>query len=153
MFALTPFGAGRSFSPVARRNALKEFDDLFNALLWAPDLGGSRNFREYEMYEKDGKLFLSVDAPGINPDDLEIRTSKDRVSIKCKSESEEKSETQDGDKTWYSKKTFCGFNYEVALPFEIDTDKAEASFEHGVIRIVAPRLQVSESKVLTLKKA
>jgi HSP20 family protein len=103
------------------------------------------------MYEKDGRLFVSIEAPGVSPDDVEVRISKDRVQLKSKNE--EKGENSDDGRTWYSRKTVASFNYDLSLPFEIDTDKAEAAFDNGVISISAPRLQVSESRVLSLKKS
>ncbi|MDR1138090.1 MAG: Hsp20/alpha crystallin family protein [Synergistaceae bacterium] len=150
MFALTPF-KNNITSAGSRRHPLMEIDDLFNRLLWSPDLSGARGFGNVDMYEKDGKLFVSLEAPGVSPDDVEVRISKDRVQLKSKNE--EKSENFDDGKTWYSRKTAASFNYDLSLPFEIDTDKAEAAFENGVISISAPRLQVSESRVLTLKKS
>lgn len=149
MFALTPFNNNRR---MAQRSPMSDFDDLFNRLLWAPNMAGSRLFRDFDLYEQDGKLFLSIEAPGMNPDDLEVRTTKDSVSIKCRKDTEEEGEKSEDNRKWYNKKTSCGFNYEISLPFEIDTDKAEATFEHGMIKISAPRLEVAESKVLELKK-
>lgn len=131
---------------------MTELDDFFDRLLWAPDLAGSRNFREFDMYEKDGKLFLSIEAAGVDPDDLEVRIFKDRISIKSNKETEEKDGDEESGKTWYNKKAVCRLSCEIALPFEIDTDGAEAKFEEGVINISAPRLERSESKVLSLKK-
>ena len=150
MFALTPFNNNNR--RLAHRSPMSDFDDLFNRLMWAPNMAGSRLFRDFDLYEQDGKLFLSIEAPGMNPDDLEIRTTKESVSIKCKNEATEESEKVQDDKKWYNKKTSCAFNYEISLPFEIDTNKAEATFEHGMIKITAPRLEVEESKVLELKK-
>ena len=149
MFALTPFR--NSLAGTHRRSSLMDIDDIFNRLLWAPDLPTSRSFSNFDMYEKDGRLNVSVEAPGIDPDNVEIRVSKDRIQLKSK-QKEETAKTEDDGKTWYSRKTVASFNYELPLPFEIDTDKADASFENGVIAISAPRLQVSESRVLSLKK-
>jgi HSP20 family protein len=138
----------------AHQRIAREFDDLFDRFLWSGGMENSRSsIRDFDLYEKDGKLFLSIEAPGVNPDELEIKTSRDRVSIRSTKETEEKNNGQDDGKTWYSKKSSYSFNYEVSLPFEIDTDKAEAAFENGMINISAPRLEASESKVLTLKKA
>lgn len=145
MFALTPF-KGRRFSP-----AIQDMDDFFNRLLWAPDMAGLHSFSDFDLYEKDGKLHLSIDVPGVKPEDLEITITKSTLSIRSKNESNE--EKKDEGKTWYNKKSVSEFNYEVSLPFEIDTDKAEAACDNGKITVVAPRLQVSESKVLPLKKA
>jgi Molecular chaperone (small heat shock protein) len=127
-------------------------DDFFNRLLWAPDMTGSRSFRDFDLYEEDGKLHFSIEAPGINPDDLEVKIAKDNLSIRSKSENEASEENVEDAKTWYNKKSVSVFNYQVSLPFEIDTGKAEATFENGMISVTAPRLQASESKVLSLKK-
>ena len=151
MFALTPFRNNLLGS--ARRSSLTDIDDIFNRLLWAPDfLTSTKGFANVDMFEKDGRLNISVEAPGVNPDDVEIRVSKDRIQLKSK-QKEETEKAEDDGKTWYSKKTTVSFNYDLSLPFEIDTDKADASFENGVISISAPRLQVSESRVLSIKKS
>ena len=150
MFALTPFRNNLPGS--VRRSSLMDIDDIFNRLLWSPDFPATRNFGNFDMYEKDGRLNVSVEAPGINPDEVEIRISKERVHLKSK-QKEETEKAEDDGKIWYSKKTAASFNYELTLPFEIDTDKAEASFQNGVISISAPRLQVSESRVLSIKKS
>ncbi|MDR1509208.1 MAG: Hsp20/alpha crystallin family protein [Synergistaceae bacterium] len=150
MFALTPFRNSLATTG-SRRNPLSDIDDIFNRLLWSPDPVGTRSFSNFDMYEKDGRLFVSIEAPGVSPDEVEARISKDRIQLKSKNE--EKSENPDDGRTWYSRKTVSSFNYDFSLPFEIDTDKAEAAFDNGVISISAPRLQVSESRVLSLKKS
>ena len=129
-----------------------DIDDIFNRLLWAPDFPSARSFSNFEMYEKDGRLHVSVEAPGVDPDDVEIRISKERLQLKSKQKEETEKAGDDG-KTWYSRKTTASFNYDLPIPFEIDTDKAGASFENGVIMISAPRLQVSESRILSIKKS
>jgi HSP20 family protein len=152
MFELTPF-THRRLSQATPLRITREFDDLIDRLFWSGNTDGARGFRDFDLYEKDGKLCLSIEAPGINPDELEIRTSRDRVSIKSAQKTEEKDGTQEDGRTWYSRKSAHSFNYEVALPFEIDTETAEATFKNGMIHITAPRLQASESKVLAIKKA
>jgi HSP20 family protein len=149
MFALTPFKNSIA-STGSRRNPLAEIDDLFNRILWSPDIPGTRGFNNFDMYEKDGKLFVAIEAPGVSPDEVEVRISKDKVQLKSKSD--DKGESSDDGKTWYSRKSISSFNYDLSLPFEIDTDKAEAAFDNGVISISAPRLQIAESRILSLKK-
>ncbi|MDR0764731.1 MAG: Hsp20/alpha crystallin family protein [Synergistaceae bacterium] len=151
MFALTPFR--NSLVSTGRRGSLTDIDDIFNRLLWAPDASVSGRFSDFDMYEKDGSLRISIEAPGVNPDEVEIRISKDRVQLKSKNDGDRKKDGADDGKTWYSRKSASSFNYELSLPFEIDTEKADASFENGIISIVAPRLMISESRVLSLKKS
>ncbi|MDR0649597.1 MAG: Hsp20/alpha crystallin family protein [Synergistaceae bacterium] len=151
MFELSPF-THRRLAQATPLRVTREFDDLIDRLFWSGSADGARGLRDFDLYEKDGKLYLSIEVPGINPDELEIRTSRDRVSIKSAQKADEKGDQDEG-RTWYSRKSTHSFNYEVTLPFEIDTEKAEATFENGMIHITAPRFQASESKVLSLKKA
>ena len=150
MFALTPFR--NNLPGTQRRGSLMDIDDIFDRLLWAPDFRTVGNFSNFDMYEKDGRLNVSIEAPGVDPDDVEIRISKDRVQLKSKRKEEAEKANGDG-RTWYSRKTVTSFNCDLSSPFEIDTDKAEASFENGMISISAPRLQVSESRILSIKKS
>ncbi|MDR1481073.1 MAG: Hsp20/alpha crystallin family protein [Synergistaceae bacterium] len=155
MFALTPYG--KRFSRAFNNRSTGEIDELFDRLFSSSSVAGTRNLRDFDLYEKDGCLFLSMEAPGVNPDDLDVVIKKDSVAIRSKIESREggtspdAAEHDDG-RTWYSRKSAHVFNYEISLPFEVDTERAEAAFENGVISISAPRLQLSESRILQLKK-
>ena len=151
MLALTPYKLGRGLSLSAHRKAIRDMDEMFDRLLWAPDMAGSRDMKDYDMYEEDGKLYLSIEAPGTDPDCLEVVISKDRVSVRCKGAAESEEKRDDG-KIWYSKKCTTCFNLDLTLPFEINSDDAEATFEHGMLHINAPRLQASEGRVISVKK-
>ena len=44
--------------------------------------------------------------------------------------------------TWYLRELWHGrFRRAVSLPFEVDPGKAEASFEHGILRIQLPKAE------------
>lgn len=158
MFALTPYNNNRRLSTPG--SMMKDFDDFFNRLVWASDITGSRAVKEFDLYEEDGKLHLALAAPGIEPDVVEIRTSRDSIVIVSKKKAVESSvdapdATQDSpgqNRVWYSKKSVSTFNYEIKLPFEIDTSAAEATFKNGVIEVTAPRMQPTEIRTLELKK-
>ncbi|MDR3332160.1 MAG: Hsp20/alpha crystallin family protein [Synergistaceae bacterium] len=152
MFALAPYS--RRFAPAVGHRTIGDVDDLFDRLLWGSDTSGTRGFRDFDLYEKDGSLYFSMEAPGVNPEDLDVVIRKESISIRSKGETKkgDGAEQEDG-RTWYSKKSVHVFNYEVSLPFGVDTERAEASFENGVIHISAPRLQTAESKLLQLKRS
>jgi HSP20 family protein len=152
MFAIAPYS--RRFAPAVGHRTMGDVDDLFDRLLWGSGASGTRGFRDFDLYEKDSSLCFSMEAPGVNPDDLDVVIKKESIAIRSKGETKEgDGGEQDDGRTWYSKKSVHVFNYEVSLPFEVDTERAEASFENGMIHISAPRLQTAESKVLQLKRA
>ena len=156
MFAITPYNTNRRLS----NRMARDIDDFFSRLMWASDVTGPKTIRDFDLYEEDGKLNLAIEAPGVDPEKLEIKTSSETISIRCKQETAESNdeatapkaeEKKDESRTWYNKKSACNFNYEISLPFEIDTEQANATFEHGIIKITAPRLQATESRVLPIK--
>lgn len=100
-----------------------------------------------EMYEEGEELIVNLDAPGIEPKDVEIRVFSDRVAIRAKSESEESVEDS-GNRTYHCSKRRSSFNYNVALPVEVDADRAEASFDKGVISLRLTKRQKDDGHVI-----
>ena len=116
------------------------FDGFFGTL---------SGMRGVEMYEKDGTVHLSVEAPGIDPSRIDLRVFKDKVVIRS-AEEEGIPQGQEGEKTYFCRRCSRKINYEISFPFDVDPEKARASFAHGVVEIVAPRAGSDGGRVLKL---
>jgi HSP20 family protein len=103
-----------------------------------------------EIYEEGDDLVVSLDAPGVDPKDVEIRVFSDRVAIRAKSESEESVEDS-ASRTYHCSKRRSSFNYSVTLPVEVDADRAEARFENGVISLKLGKKQKDGGRLLKLE--
>ncbi len=124
-----------------------EVEDFFKGM---SDVFSSVN-REFplDMYEEDGRVVISMDAPGVDPDKVDIRVFPDRVTLVSKQEQEEPCEEG---KTWHCRKQRRVLNYSVSLPREVDPEGAEAEIRHGVITVRMPRKGTEEGRMLQLKK-
>jgi HSP20 family protein len=109
--------------------------------------GNSASVRGVEVYEQEGKLFVSLEAPGVDPSKIEIRVFKDRVSVRSAEEGEDKEE----DKTFYCRRCARKLSYEIALPYEIDTDQANAAIRNGMVLVSAPKAGSQAGKILKLE--
>jgi HSP20 family protein len=82
--------------------------------------------------EKD--LRVSAELPGLDPKDVEILVEGDVLTIR----GEKKSETEDKDRH-FSERYYGRFERSLRLPFEVEDDKAEATFKNGVLTVTLPK--------------
>ncbi len=89
-----------------------------------------------DLVEKDGAYEISVELPGIDAKNVEIKLSNGTLSIK----GEKSEEKEEKDKEYVlSERSYGSFQRSFRLPDGIDTDKIEASFAKGVLKVVLPK--------------
>jgi HSP20 family protein len=91
--------------------------------LWAPQI---------EIYERDGKLHVCTDLPGINKDDVRVNIEDDMVTIQGERRSSNESDQQG---FYRSERSYGSFYRSIALPEGVNVDSAEANFRDGVLDI------------------
>lgn len=138
---MVPFGSGRN-------SIFDEMDDVFRGFSNAIK-PMTRRYVPVDMFEENDEVVVSVDAPGFEPSQIEIKTFSDRVNIR--SSLEETSEAGDEGKTWYLRRNSRSIDLCVTLPTEVDPDGARASFKNGVITIRMPKSRAVQGKVLELR--
>ena len=146
MWGITPYGTNRR-----SRSFLADPETFFHDVDRVFDgfFGTLSGMRGVEMYEADGAVHLSLEVPGVDPSKVELRVFKDKVVIRS-AEEEGAAPAQEDGKTYYCRRCSRRINYEVSLPFEVDPEKAQASFAHGVVEITAPRAGTDGGRVLKL---
>ena len=96
-----------------------------------------------DVIENDDKITVRAEMPGIEKKDLNISVMNNSVTIKGSSSHEEKKEEGD----YYHCEIAKGaYLRTVALPAEVDEEKAKASFKDGVLELVLPKVEKSHRK-------
>ncbi len=96
-----------------------------------------------DVYEDKDNVVVEATLAGINPDDVSIAINDDVLTI----EGRRQSTSEVDEKNYYRKEVRTGsFHRSVLLPVSVHSDKAEASFENGLLRVVLPREEKSKSK-------
>src|SRR5579859_8111059 len=113
--------------PFALMNTFRrEMDHLFDdfGLIgtgWSPQI---------EVCERDGKLHVCADLPGLDKDDVRVEFMENNLTI----EGERRSEERDERNGW-SERSYGRFFRSIPLPDGVNADTAKASFENGVLDI------------------
>ncbi|MDE3074462.1 MAG: Hsp20/alpha crystallin family protein [Chloroflexota bacterium] len=134
---------------VSLRDAMNSlFEDSFvrgNRLFGALD--GARSF-PVDIYQTENELVVRAAVPGVKPEDTSITVLNGVLTLK----GETKAEAADG-QFLRQELTYSSFERSFELPFEVQADKAEARFEHGILTIKLPKAEQAKPKQIQIKVA
>jgi HSP20 family protein len=106
----------------------REFDRLANpeASMWSPQV---------EAFEREGKLIVRADLPGLTKDDINVDITGEAIKIR----GERRQEKEENDEGYYrSERSYGSFYREIPLPSGVNSEEANASFRKGVLEITMP---------------
>ncbi|HFD15780.1 MAG TPA: Hsp20/alpha crystallin family protein, partial [Rhodospirillales bacterium] len=109
-----------------------------------PTAGAGELLPEVDIVETDDAYKVVAELPGVDPDDVSIELRGDMLTIRGekKAEREEKEENR-----YLLERRFGRFERTIRLPAEIEPDKAEASFDKGVLTIRLPKPEAAQKPV------
>lgn len=141
------------FNPflVLRNEMDNVFDNFFRGFEVEPFGKGSGVFQpKVNVADGEKEITVSVEIPGMDEKDIELSLTKDALTIK----GEKKEEKEEKGKNYHRMECSYGsFSRTLPLPVEINTEKAEAAYKKGVLKIVLPKTEkaVKETKKIPIK--
>ncbi|OJX47344.1 MAG: heat-shock protein Hsp20 [Chloroflexi bacterium 44-23] len=114
--------------------------------------GAILDFPAINVWTKgDTGQVITAELPGINPDELEIKVIGETLTISGSRPSQE----QNDDVQYHrQERGFGNFVRSIQLQFPVETDRVEANYEKGILKIWLPRAeQDMPRKILVNKKA
>ena len=95
-------------------------------LMWSPQV---------EAFERDGKLIVRADLPGLTKDDINVDVTDDAIKIR----GERRQEMEENEEGYYrSERSYGTFYREIPLPSGVNREEANATFRDGVLEITMP---------------
>lgn len=101
-----------------------------------------------DMYETDSDVVVKATIPGVKPEDLDITVTGNVLTIKGEVKEEEKEE---GVNYIRQERVFGSFRRDLTLPVDVKVEKAEATFENGILTLRLPKAEEAKPKRLTVK--
>jgi len=101
-----------------------------------------------EMYDKEDKVIVRAELPGMKKEELDISVLGDTLTIK--GERKAKSEVK-GEDYYRCELCYGKFSRSVALPAAVDAGKVEANYENGILEITLPKAEEAKPKKVEVK--
>lgn len=111
---LTELGLGQALTPFERMGRLGN---------WNPQV---------EVLEREGKLLVRADLPGVNQEDVKVRIEDDVLLLSGERRSDR---TEEGEGYWRSERSYGSFERVIPLPPNVDASACDATFENGVLEV------------------
>jgi len=102
----------------------------------------------FDLYEKEGKYYLTAEIPGVEKDDISIDV-EGRVLTVSGTKKQEKEE--EGASYYFKESSYGSFSRSMRLPGEIDEESVDASFKDGVLRVVMQPKESSKTRKIEIK--
>jgi HSP20 family protein len=126
----------------------REMDRVVN-YEWAPMASRASAFPPVNVWEGEKGLVLTAEIPGLDPAQLDVSLEHDMLTIsggRAAAETETTEENFVRRERWFEP-----FKRTIELPFDVDPDKCDASYEKGVLTVRLERRPELQPKKLTIK--
>lgn len=149
MFSLTPW---RNRGEIGRFRT--EMDRLFDRFFdWRTSpwtLEGSQWVPSVDVSETGKKVIVKAEIPGMDPKDIDISVNGNRLTLRGerKHEHEEK-----GENFHRVERSYGAFSRTIELPAEVDSNKVEATYKKGVLKVNLAKTEESSTKKIEVKSA
>ena len=119
---------------------------------WGPTSNGSGRFNlPLDVYASDNEIAVIAAVPGIEPDDIEMTINQNTVTIRGELKNVASSE-EAKNATWYLHELPYGkFQRSLTLPVDVDASKADATFDHGILKLRLPKAESAQPKQIKVR--
>ncbi|TWT79622.1 Spore protein SP21 [Planctomycetes bacterium CA13] len=122
---------------------LAQFRANFDKMLsdfWKSDIEDLWDSRwGYDIQDSENELVVRAEAPGFEPDEIDVQLSGNRLVVKAEHKSESK--TDSGSTTSYGK-----VYRSMTVPKGIEADKIDATYKNGVLEVHLPKGEQAKAK-------
>lgn len=100
------------------------------------------NQMKCDVYEKDGKYNIEIDIPGFDKENIKVECENGYLTISAQKNEEE----NDEGKNYIRRERRSGSFSRSFYVGDIDSDKIDAEFKKGTLKVVVPKLKEETSK-------
>ena len=136
---------GEGVSPffTLRREMDRLFDDAFRGF-GLTSFGGNNGmgWPHVEVVEQDKEVRVIAELAGLEEKDVQVQVDDGVLTLR----GEKRTEIDDQDRR-YSERFYGRFERRIALPAEVDDERASATFRNGVLTVTLPKTERARQNV------
>lgn len=105
-----------------------------------------------DVVERENEIEVTLELPGVRPEDVDVSLEGNVLTVS----GEKKEERTEGDErsTWHlSERRYGRFTRSFVLPRDVEADKIEAHYEHGLLRIRIPKAERARRRRIEIRSS
>jgi len=140
-----PFRDMRSMREAMDRLFRESWGRPFDSRLpdWAGDI-------PIDVAEKGNDFVVRATIPGVRPEDIQINVQGDRLTLRAENQSEQE---RTDERYVVRERSATSYYRTLTLPSPVNSDQADARYEHGVLTLTLPKAQVEKSSQIRVRGA
>ncbi len=125
------------------------FDDFFTPFPSSKENGLEFNALtpSVDIYERDEKIVLSAELPGLNKEDITVDLKGKTLTLSGERKSEEEVKEEN---SYRRERRYGKFERSFRLGFEADPETVEAKYENGVLKLEIPKPQEQKKQQIAI---
>ncbi len=122
-------------------DSLRDREGLMEPGQWIPAV---------DVFEDDANIILKAELPGVKKEDVSLDIGSGILTISGKKRFEREKNREN---YHIIERHYGAFKRSFTVPETIDPDKIKATYEKGVLEVVLPKLEVSVTRQIPIRKA
>ena len=124
------------------------FDSRFFPSVWFSEESGLRDWRPVvDIYDEDDKIVIKAEIPGVDKDKINVDVKDGILTLT----GERSYENEAKEENYHRReRAFGRFERSFALPDGLDSDKIDADYKDGVLRIEIPKPEEKKPKKIEI---
>lgn len=107
---------------------------------WAPAV---------DIYEQNGNIELKAELPGIDPKDVDIRVENNVLTLRGERRLDNEVKRESYHRV---ERAYGAFSRSFTLPTVVDTEKIQAEYKDGVLRLVLPKKEEAKPRQIQIQR-
>jgi HSP20 family protein len=100
-----------------------------------------------DISENENEFVVKASLPGVKPEDVQITVHRDTLTIQGETRADEEKK---GERWHLRERRFGQFQRSLSLATPVDSDRAQAHFEHGVLTLTLPKSEQAKPRQIKI---
>jgi HSP20 family protein len=101
-----------------------------------------------DVVESKDAYRIDLEVPGVRPEDIEVTIDQGMLTI----QGERRSEQETRDRRYHRiERRYGAFRRSITLPANVDTDRIQADYDNGVLRLTAPKTEAAQPRHIAVQ--
>jgi HSP20 family protein len=138
------------FKSLSRVDPTADFEDFFRSFGVRPAWTNFETVPDIrlDVSEDDKAYRVKAEIPGVEKNDIDLSIDGNQIAISA--EIRRESKTREGEKDICSERYYGTVYRAFSTPSDVDSTKAEANYEKGVLTVTLPKMSTGQSRKVSI---